>query len=473
MPFTILQRRSRRIIIKRTVNLDRLFRPRAMTVIGATSRFGQVGRIIFENLLRSQRPVYPVHPVDSNILGFPVFHSIDELPADIDLAVIATGAERAVSAAEACGRHGIPFIIPVAGGFSESGKQGRALEEQLKKTVSGYGSRILGPNTLGIFAPQERIDTIFVEHGDRALGQGGGVAFISQSGSVGVEALGMESNIGFGLRAFVGLGNKVDLDEVDFLDYFGRDPQTTCLALYVESFANGRNFLEIARKVSGSKPIVVLKAGYTATAAQAVASHTGQLSGADRVIDGAFRQFRIQRVFDEEQLCDAARVLSIVKPPAGNRVAVISPAGGYGVMATDAIETPDVIPIAMARLSAETQAAIRTRLPSFASTQNPVDLTTSATDDITLDVVSTILRDEGVDIILCIALFAPSGMSDGFIRKLASVANEARKPIIVVSQFGTFTNSFLSRLYDYGVVGYPTVARGIRALRYLVGRTIC
>ena len=453
-----------------TVNLDRFFKPRALAVIGATSKFGRVGRIIFENLLRSQQPVYPVHPSESDILGHPVFKDIEDLPQDVDLAVIATSAERAVVAAEACGRHKISFIIPVAGGFGEIGEEGLVLEDRLRQVVTDYGSHILGPNTLGIFAPQEHIDTIFVEHGDRALGQGGGVAFITQSGSVGVEALGIESNIGFGLRAFVGLGNKIDLNEIDFLNYFGVDTHTTCTALYIESLLNGRAFLEVAREVARAKPVVVLKAGRTATAANAVVSHTGQLSGSDKVVDGAFRQFGIQRVYDEEQLCDASRVLSKVKPPQGNRVAVLSPAGGYGVMATDEIEMINAVPLNMARLSAETETAIHALLPSFASVHNPVDLTTSATDDITIAVLSALLKDGNVDIILCMTMFAPAGMSDGVIRKLASLVNDAMKPVIIVSQFGPFTNGYISRLHDYGVIGYPSITRGVRAVRWLVER---
>ena len=448
-----------------------MIKPRAIAVIGATSKFGNVGRTILENLLRSNRSIYPVHPSADTILGCQVFRNIEDLPSDVDIAIIATGSESTVTAAQACGRRKIPFIVPIAGGFSEIGGEGLVLEDRLRQVVKDSGSHILGPNTLGIFIPNENIDTIFVEHGDRALGQGGGVAFIAQSGSVGVEALGYESNIGFGLRAFIGLGNKIDLDEVDFLRYFGKDPCTTCIALYIESFANGRSFLETARQVVKAKPVVVLKAGRTTTAASAVASHTGRISGTDIVVDGIFRQFGVQRAFDEEQLCDAARVLSIVKPPQGNRVAIVSPAGGYGVMATDGIEMANTVPLGMARLSPETKSALRGLMPSFASVQNPIDLTTRATDDITIEVISVLLMDDEVDIILCVALFAPAGMSDGLIRKIGEVASNAGKPIIVVLQFGPFTNGYLSRLYDYGVIGFPSIARGVAAVRWLVERS--
>jgi acyl-CoA synthetase (NDP forming) len=453
-------------------NLERLFSPRAIAVIGVSSKPDNIGRIIFKNLLQSERPVYPVHPSETSILGHPVFKKVEDLPSEVELAVITTNAIHTVDAAEACGRKGISFIIPIAGGFSEIGEEGRILEERLGRVVKDYGSRILGPNTLGIFAPRERLDTIFVEHGNRALGLGGGVAFISQSGSVGVEALGIESNLGFGLRAFVGLGNKIDLSEVDFLNYFRNDAGTTCVALYIESLSNGRVFLEAAREVTRKKPVVVLKAGRTATAVAAVTSHTGRLAGSDRVLHGAFQQYGIQGVFDEEQLCDAARVLATAPLPKGNRVAVVSPAGGYGVMATDEIEAESPVPLTMARLSSGTESTICGLLPDFAPVHNPIDLTTMATDDVTIEALSALIKDSNVDIILSVALFAPMGMSDGLIRKMAGLVAESEKPVIVVSQFGPFTNGHINRLYDYGVIGFPSIVRGVRAVRWLVERSL-
>jgi acyl-CoA synthetase (NDP forming) len=448
-----------------------MFRPRAVAIIGASGRPGQIGRIIFESLLRADRPVYPVHPTEKTILGRTVINRVEDLPEGIDLAVIATAAAAVPAVAEKCARRGIPFLIVVAGGFSETGPAGLALETQLKEALAGSQTRLLGPNTLGIFAPRERLDTIFVEHGDRALGQGGGVAFITQSGSLGVEALGIESNIGFGLRAFVGLGNRLDLGEVDFINYFRDDSHTTCLALYLESLSDGRAFLQAARMVARDKPVVALKSGRTPQGAAAASSHTGRLSGDDHLITGAFRQYGLQRVYDEEQLCDAARVLSMVKPPEGNRVAIVSPAGGYSVMATDAVTDPsDPVTLTMAHLSPRTENQIRRRAPSFASTRNPVDLTGNATDDMTIATLEAMVADSGVDIILCMTMFAPPGISDGIIRRMAGLATQTPKPIIAVSQFGPFTDGHIHRLYDHGVVGYPSVARGVRAVRWLVER---
>ncbi len=453
------------------VDLRPLLAPRSIAVVGATSTPGRVGRIIFEQLRRTRLPLYPVNARETDVLGVVTVPEISDLPEEVDLAVIAVGAEKAVDAAEACAGVNIPAIIVVAGGFSETGPEGEALEKRLSAIPEQYGSRILGPNTLGIFLPRNRLDTLFVEHGDRALAGGGGVAFVSQSGSVGVEALGLASNTGFGMRAFVGLGNTCDLNEIDFLHYFNSDEETTCLAFYVESLPHGRAFLEAARKVSARKPVVVLKAGRSGAGASAVASHTGRLAGSDRVVSGAFRQYGIQRAFDDEALCDAAKTLSALPLPQGNRVAVLTPAGGYGVMAADHIELyrgPGRL--RMSVLAPKTVERIRSVSLPFAACRNPVDLTASANDRMVGEVLDALLADAGVDIVICTAFFAPPALTDAMLDEIADRATASRKPVIVFTQYGPFTDSYLRRFHDRGVVGFPSIGRAVRAARFLVER---
>jgi acyl-CoA synthetase (NDP forming) len=440
--------------------------------VGASSREGNVGRIILERLVPSLRKLYPVHPREASLAGHDAFADIADLPEGIDLAVIATSAASSVEAAEACAARGIPFIILVAGGFGETGAHGAQLESRLKVLRQQTGCRILGPNSLGVFVPRERLDTIFVEHGDKALSRGGGVAFITQSGSVGVEALGLASNIGYGLRAFVGLGNKCDLDELDFLEFFGSDCDTHCLAFYLENIAHGRRFLEKARDVTRRKPVVVLKAGRTPSGARAVSSHTGRLAGMDAVIGGAFRQYGIQRVVDDEELCDASKCLSLLPPATGNRIAVLTPAGGFGVMCADYIEVDQRgIPLAMACLNPRTVERIRGSTLPFAACDNPVDLTASADDAMFGASLDALLADEGVDIVICTAFFAPPAISDGLIATVAARARQRIKPIITFTQYGPFTDLYLRRFHDEGVVGFPSISRAVRAARFLVERT--
>ena len=454
-------------------DLEALFDPNGIAVIGATDTEGRAGRIVFELLARSRRHVYPVHPEKEQILGRKVYARVEDLPERVDLAVIAVAADTAVEAAEDCARGGIPYLIILAGGFGETGPRGRELEKRIRDIPGRYGTRVLGPNSLGIFLPEEKLDTIFVEHGDRALAGGGAVAFISQSGSVGVEALGLASNTGFGLRAFVGLGNKSDLDELDFLRHFSREPGTRCLAFYLESMESGRRFLEEACRVSANKPVVVLKAGRTTAGASAVSSHTGRLAGSDSVVSGAFRQFGIQRVFDDEELCDAAKALSCLPPAPGNRVAVLTAAGGYGVMCADYIEssTPPRL-LRMAKLQGRTKERIREATFPFAACDNPVDLTASATDGMFGDSIDILLADEGVDMLICIAFFAPPGITENLVTIIADRGRAAgsSKPVLAFTQYGPFTDEYLRRFYELGVIGFPSIYRTVRAAGFLVER---
>ncbi len=449
--------------------LTPLFYPRTVALIGATSRPGKVGNIILKRLVTTRVKLFPVHPKETVLEGIPVTNDINDLPDNLDLAVITIGALAAVEAAEACAAKGAKVIIVVASGFGEAGEDGQALEKRLGEIPGKYGARVLGPNTLGVFIPETGLNTIFVEHGDRSLAGGGSVAFLTQSGSVGSEALGYASNIGFGMRVFVGLGNKIDLDELDFLKYFGKDRKTKSIAVYVESIEKGKEFLEEAAVISREKPVIVLKAGRTAAGQSAVSSHTGKLAGSDRVIDGAFKQYGILRVLDDEELCDAAKVLSMSSLPAGNRIAVLTAAGGYGVMCADYIEDKSS-GLAMAELSETTSKRLKEVNIGFASSKNPVDITAAADSACYAENLKILLEDEGVDMVICIAFFSPAGMSDDLVENIAEMSGKYDKPVLVFTEFGPFTDSYLKRFYNEGIPGYPSISRVVRAARFLVER---
>lgn len=458
--------------MNKIASLKRLLDPKKIAVIGASKSKEKAGGIIFRRLMDSERDLFPVNPKETAIDGYTVISDIRSLPKDIDLAVITVSAAAAVESVERCIERGIPNYIIVAGGFGEVGAEGRDLEDKLKRLAKTHHINILGPNSLGIFLPDENIDTIFVEHGDKALGRNGKVACIVQSGSVGVEALGYASNTGYGMRAFVGLGNKCDLDEVDFLHYFSQDEKTNCLGFYLENIEKGREFLTVARETTKLKPVVVLKAGMTHTAASAVSSHTGKLAGSDNVISGALRQHGIQRVYDDEEFCDATKVLSMLSGAPGNRVAVLTAAGGYGVMCTDFIERKDSrAALKMAKLSGTTKERIKTATFPFTACENPVDITASATDKMFSESLDALIEDDGVDIIICIAFFAPPGISEKLIDIIAEKISASDKPIIVFTKFGPFTDNCIKNLFHAGVAAYPSVGRSVRAARLLVERT--
>ncbi len=453
-------------------SLRTLLDPQKIAVIGASNSKEKVGGIVFRRLLTSRRRLFPVNPKETVIEGHKVCPDVHSLPDDIDLAIITISAKASVNAVEMCIKKSIQNYIIVAGGFAEVGDVGIELEGRLKKLAKEHDINILGPNSLGIFLPDENIDTIFVEHGDKALDRNGRVACIVQSGSVGVEALGYAANTGFGMRAFVGLGNKCDLDEIDFLQYFAKDDKTNCLGFYLENIERGRYFLKFASKVAKDKPVVVLKAGRTKTAVSAVSSHTGKLAGSDNVIDGAFKQFGIQRVYDDEEFCDATKVLSMLPGAPGNRVAVLTAAGGYGVMCTDFIENEEKrAPLKMAKLSKTTKKTIKDSTFPFTACANPVDITASADDMMFSLSLDALIADKGVDIIICIAFFAPPGITENLIDIIAQKIKKSSKPVIVFTKYGPFTDSSIKNLYYAGVAAYPSVGRAVRAARFLVQRT--
>lgn len=452
-------------------DLERLFNPKGVAVIGASGKEGKPGHIIFRHLTRSNVQLYPVNPKESFLEGVPVLASAADLPDGLDLVLITLGAEKAVDAAEICAAKGAAYIVIVAGGFGEIGEAGAALEERLRVLPERYGCRLLGPNSLGVFVPENRIDTIFVEHGDKALAEGGGVAFITQSGSVGVESLGLASNSGYGMRAFVGIGNKIDLGERDFLHYFGRDPWTRCLAYYLESLEEGRLFLREAAAVSAEKPVVILKAGRTAAGAAAVSSHTGRMAGSDRIVNAALKQHGLQRAYDDEELCDASKTLSLLPPAAGNRVAVLTPAGGFGVMCADYIDSAAGSPrLVMAELAEETKARIQAATFPFAACHNPVDLTASADNRMFTASLEALLNDPGVDIVIAVTFFAPPSITDALIDEMAAMIEEAAKPVLIFTQYGPYTDRYLKRFFQAGIAGFPSISRVVRAARILVER---
>jgi acyl-CoA synthetase (NDP forming) len=450
--------------------LRKLTHPRAIAVIGASATPGKVGYAVMSALKGASVPVIPVHPKNTEILGKRVVNAIGDLPPEVDLAVVATGADIAVDAAEQCAAAGIPFVVVLASGFSEIGGDGVTREARLARIAAQTGTRILGPNTVGFQMLERGVDTVFVDHASDSIA-GGSLILISQSGSVAVEALLGAARYGFSIRGFFGLGNKADLAEVDFLTHFATDSETTCIAFYIEDLSAGREFLDLARSVVATKPILAIKAGRTESGALAASSHTGRLSGADRVIDGALSQYLIQRVTDDEELCDAAKALDLCPVPRGNRVAVLSPAGGYGVMLADAIETPsNRVELKMSRLSEQTGATLKDSLLGFASTRNPVDLTASVTDDTYPAALECVLADEDVDVVICVFFLAPPGVTPALAARLAAVIRASAKPVVVLAGDEDGTGSVLRAFYEGGVAAFPSLSRTMSAVRNLERR---
>lgn len=452
--------------------LSRLLAPRAVAVVGATETAGRPGRLVTEQLTAAGLTVYPVNPKRSAILGLPAYATVGDVPDGVDLAVVAVAAEAAVEATEACVARRLPYVVVLAGGFGEAGPDGEALQARLERAIAGSPTRLLGPNTLGLQVPASGLDTVFVEHAGTADSLDSvGIALISQSGSVAVEAVRRAAVTSFPLRAFIGLGNAADLSTVDFLPHFSAEKQTSGICLYLEHLGEGRRLLESAARASASKPVFLLKAGRTAGGAAAVSSHTGRLAGSDRVVAGALRQYGIQRVTDDEELTDAACAVSYAPLPTGNRVAVVTPAGGYGVMATDFIESAEPRALLqLAELSPHTEEQLEGVLLPFASTHNPVDLTAGVDTEGFARSVELVVGDGAVDLVIVVAFFSPAGIGDNLIPRLGEVAAATEKPIIVFTQDGPRTDTRARAFTEAGMATFTSLPRAIRAARILVER---
>ena len=452
--------------------LDALFKPRSVALIGASSNPTKLSHIALKNMKGGSFRLYPVNPKTDRILGLKTYASVRDIPGPVDLAVISLPAERSAEPLEECVEKKVKVAAVTSSGFRETGPEGARLERGLLDAVRGSGTRILGPNTMGVFVPSIGLDTYFIPKERSPRPGAGSIALLSQSGAVSVSFLERAAESGIGISACVGLGNKCDIDENDLLSYLQRHAPSRCVAMYLESFSNGRRFEELARKITIQKPIVVLKSGRTGAGVQAAASHTGALArGADAITTGALRQVGAVRVFDEEELLDCAKVLVHVGSIAGNRICVVASAGGYGVIASDLVESEHRgAGMRMATISEKTRKAIESLVPDYGSARNPVDLTAGVTDDMYESVLKALQADPNIDGIMMSLELQPPFITRRLIEIAEKRASSRGAPVVVCGFGGRKTTDVLRELEKRNVPAYPTLWRAVRALRALADR---
>ncbi|MEO8451918.1 MAG: CoA-binding protein, partial [Gemmatimonadota bacterium] len=384
--------------------LDAFFTPRTIAVIGATDASGSVGRTVFRNLTSGSlaATVFPINPRRATVLGVQAYPSVGTIPGPVDLAVIVTPAATVPGIVGECVAAGITGAVIISAGFKEAGAAGALLEAQILEQAAGK-LRVIGPNCLGVMNPRVGLNATFAG----AMAQPGRVAFLSQSGAICTAILdwSLQENLGF--SAFMSIGSMLDVGWGDLIDYLGEDPNTKCIVMYMESIGDARSFLSAAREVALTKPLIVIKAGRSAEAAKAAASHTGALTGSDQVLDAAFRRCGVLRVDTIAELFNLAEALGKQPRPSGPRLTIVTNAGGPGVLATDAL-------IAgrgrLAELSDETMHALNDLLPPHWSHGNPIDVLGDASPERYAKALEIALRDPNSDGFL--AVLAPQGMTE-------------------------------------------------------------
>ncbi len=407
-------------------NLNRIFNPKRIAVIGASERKGSIGAKIFSNLTGAgyDGTVCPVNPFRQTVQGIAAYPSVGKIPLKIDLAVIATPAHTVPKIAEECGKAGIAGIIIISAGFRETGEDGEGLERQLLEHQKKYGIRIIGPNSLGVIRPKINLYATFADK--RA--SSGKIAFISQSAALCASALDWAEEARVGFSAVVSTGSMLDVDLGDLIDYFGVDAQTRSIVLYVESIKKGRKFMSAARCSARTKPIVLVKAGRFPESIGAALSHSGSLGGEDAVYDAAFKRAGIVRVEAISDLFNCAETLAMQPNPAGPRLTVITNAGGPAIMATDRLIARGG---KLAQLSSETVQVLKSVLPSYCSLANPVDIYEEATLMRFRNVMEACLIDPNSDGFLII--YTPQGATGpvALAKVIVNLSKQIKKPILV------------------------------------------
>lgn len=449
-----------------TRHLHSFFAPNSVAVVGASERAGAVGFTVFQNLRSGGflGPVWPVNSKRMEVQGERAYPSLKALPSTPELVVVCTPAATVLNVVREAGELGCRAVLVISAGFREAGADGQKLEAELRPVVRQFdGLRVIGPNCLGVIAPHAALNASFAA----SMPARGHVAFVSQSGALCTSVLDWAQEQGLGFSCFVSVGNMLDVGFDDLIDYLAADPHTQALMLYVESITEARDFLPAARAFTRRKPIVAYKAGRFAQSAQAAASHTGALAGVDAVYDAALARAGIERVFEMEDLFDGAELLARQPQPPGNRLAIITNAGGPGVMATDALLAANGT---LAELSAETIEKLNSVLPTYWSHHNPIDVLGDAPADRYAAAVEVVLADSQVDAVL--VLLTPQAMTDATETARQIVAARQRsapsKPMLTSWMGGPSVRDARALFHDANIPTYSTPEQAVRAVQHLV-----
>jgi acetate---CoA ligase (ADP-forming) len=442
--------------------LDPVFSPRSIAVVGTSRTPNTIGHQIVDNLLRHgfTGAVYPVNPYAPAVHSIRAFPSVSAIPDPVDLAIIVVPKEHVVAVAEECGEKGVRGLVVISAGFREIGGEGVERERRLMEVATRYGMRLVGPNCMGVLNtdPAVRMNATFAP----TMPPPGPVAFMSQSGAMGVTILDYAAEYGIGISQFVSVGNKPDVSGNDLIEHWADDERTGVMLLYVENFGNPKKFTALARSITRSKPIIAVKSGRSAAGARAASSHTGALAGADVATDALFSQCGVIRVDTVEELFDLAMSFAHQPIPRGPRVAIVSNAGGPAIIVADACEAHG---LTVAELAPETRAQLARHLPAEASTANPIDMIASANASSYRMAVEAVIADPNVDAVIT-TFVPPLGIRQADVAEaiVDAVRGHEHKPVLAVLMGREGLPQGLDELQAAGIPGYRFPESAVRAL---------
>jgi acetyltransferase len=443
-------------------NLDKMFKPKSIAVIGATDKVGKTGYRIFRNLIGSgyEGVVYPVNPTKESVQGVAAYKSIDEVPKVVDLAIIVTPANVVYDVIEQCGKKGVKGILIISAGFKEIGEEGKKLEQKLLELKEKYKLRIVGPNCVGYSLPYLNLNATFAG----SMPDKGNIALFSQSGAICGAILDWAAAAKVGFSAFISVGSMLDVDFGDLIDYFGRDTYTKSIVLYSESITNARKFMSAARGFARVKPIIVIKSGRFAEGAKAASSHTGAMAGEDYIYDAAFKRAGIVRVKNILDLFNVSSILAKQPRPSGPNIAIITNAGGPGVLATDAIIEYGG---KLAKLSDETMQKLNSFLPTHWSKGNPIDIIGDSDENVYQKAIDVCLDDQNIDSILVICVPQVVADPNRLADRIIDLSKKSTKPILTSFPGEASVQFTRDLLNKNNVPTYNTPEEAVESYMYL------
>lgn len=448
--------------------LGTLFDVRNVAIIGASSEPQKTGSAIFGNLMENgfSGNVFPVNPKYDEIGGVKCYHSVLDIEGPIDLAVVVLRADLVENALKQCVKIDVSYVVIISGGFSETGEEGKKMEERLREIIRGSNTRIIGPNTVGLYLPYSKLNTALTPS-DRVNFPGEGkIALVSQSGALGLLMMDEMAESGTGVSAFMNLGNRIDLDESDLLEYFSSDRRTRSIMMYVESISSGRKFYNTLKGVSKKKPAVILKAGSTEESARAAMLHTGALSSNDAIFDGVLRQAGAIRAYNETELYDYAKALAYCPPLKGENIAIITTAGGAGVVSTDLLTTDrEKNALKLAKFSEKTIELIQSIIVPFGSARNPVDITAEGSVEQYRKILEILVESGEADGVLAFALPQTARMDDGIVDVISEFSSKI--PIVVGVIGSRLAVPLLRKFESAEIASYPSIERAVSSLKAL------
>lgn len=453
------------LIVTMIKEMNHFFEPKTIAVVGASSKKTSVGGTIFENLLKQKNKhrakIIPINNKRKKIQGIKAYKSLLDVKEKIELAIIIVPAKYVSSIIEECEIKKIKTAIIISAGFKETGNL--ELEKKLNDAIQKTETKILGPNCFGIYNGHNQLNTTFSGKEQMELPKNGNIAFISQSGALGLTILDSLANKTTGISKFISYGNANDIDETDLIQYLQKDKKTKVITMYLEGIKDGQKFLKNAKETTKQKPIILLKGGTTKESKQATTSHTGTLAGNQKVYESAMKQAGIIQAKNLEELYQIAKIFSIEKENKGKNVTIITNGGGFGILTTDEIINNE---LKLTNYNKKTKIELRKKLPKKIAINNPLDLIGDATPEEYEIALEEIIKDKNTNIIIVIVLFSLPGINKKIIQTLIKIKQKiekTNKTMIVVSTGSNYTKKMITQLEEKNICTYEYPNQAIKA----------